>query len=209
MHQIRNDRGGMSQIKMSFVQILCVFYVRMYRMYVCFYVFGKAAYTAYSTRCRCLNRVQYSSRVVSSHSTRHAIVWWLSSTTAVRNASSPENNHFATTLFCWRYTIQRSDAATADQQHRAYHTVHARQSPVQYYSYSIFRTFDQRRCTVLLFGRTIKYCVTNIRRKFPTSLSTLSYKTPVFPTGSTLQYHKSNTPALIIIKSLNWTLPCT
>ena len=50
---------------------------------------------------------------------------------------------------------------------------------------------------VLLFGRTIKYCVTNIRRKFPTSLSTLSYKTPVFPTDSTLQYHKSNTLALI------------
>ena len=73
-----------------------------------------------------------------------------------------------------------------------------RQSPVQ--------RLDQRQCTVLLFGRTIKYCVTNIRRKFPTSLSTLSYKTPVFPTDSTLQYHKSNTLALII-KSLNWTLP--
>ena len=54
--------------------------------------------------------------------------------------------------------------------------------------------------SVLLFGRTIKYCVTNMARrsqnrarKFPTSLSTLSYKTPVFPTDSTLQYHKSNT----------------
>ena len=37
--------------------------------------------------------------------------------------------------------------------------------------------------SVLLFGRTIKYCVTNMARrsqnrarKFPTSLSTLSYK---------------------------------
>ena len=50
---------------------------------------------------------------------------------------------------------------------------------------------------VLLFGRTIKYCVTNIRRKFPTSLSTLSYKTPVFPTDSTLQYHKSNTNTVL------------
>ena len=68
--------------------------------------------------------------------------------------------------------------------------------------------------SVLLFGRTIKYCVTNMARrsqnrarKFPTSLSTLSYKTPVFPTDSTLQYHKSNTLALI--NSLNWTLPCS
>ena len=43
--------------------------------------------------------------------------------------------------------------------------------------------------TVLLFGRNIKYCVTNIGRKFPTSLR-LYY-------DSTLQYHKSNTPALI------------
>ena len=39
--------------------------------------------------------------------------------------------------------------------------------------------------SALLFGRTIKYCVTNIGRKFPTSLSTLSYKTPVIPTDST------------------------
>jgi hypothetical protein len=69
--------------------------------------------------------------------------------------------------------------------------------------------------TVLLFGRTIKYCVTNIGRKFPTSLSTLSYKTPVFPTDSTLQCHKSNTlihwrplGTGVDQKSLNWTLPC-
>ena len=66
---------------------------------------------------------------------------------------------------------------------------------------------DLLNASVLLFGRTIKYCVTNIGRKFPTSLSTLYYKTPVFPTGSTLQYHKSNTLALS--KSLNWTLLCT
>ena len=72
----------------------------------------------------------------------------------------------------------------------------------------MYSTVQLYSIAVLLFGRTIKYCVTNIGRKFPTSLSTLSYKTPVFPTDSTLQYHKSNTLALII-KSLNWTLPCT
>ena len=70
-----------------------------------------------------------------------------------------------------------------------------KQSPVQ--------RLDQRQCTVLLFGHTIKYCVTNIGRKFPTSLSTLAYKHPVFPADSTLQYHKSNTLALI--KSLSLT----
>ena len=79
--------------------------------------------------------------------------------------------------------------------HGQYITV-AMQSPVQRLLLN---------ASVLLFGRTIKYCVTNIGRKFPTSLSTLYYKTPVFPTGSTLQYHKSNTLALS--KSLNWTLP--
>ena len=52
------------------------------------------------------------------------------------------------------------------------------QSPVQQFR-------DLLNASVLLFGRTIKYCVTNIGRKFPTSFSTLSYKTPVLPTYST------------------------
>ena len=48
----------------------------------------------------------------------------------------------------------------------------------------------------LLFGRTIKYCVTYRAEVFNFSLSRpLSYKTPVFPTDSTLQYHKSNAVA--------------
>ena len=99
----------------------------------------------------------------------------------------------------------RSSAVTRRQQTSSIeHTIRYMQGRVQF---SIFVYSELLiNAGVLLFGRTIKYCVTNIRRKFPTSLSTLSYKTPVFPTGSTLQYHKSNTPALI--KSLNWTLPC-
>ena len=74
-------------------------------------------------------------------------------------------------------------------------------SPVQ-------RIDQRRQCTVLLFSRTIKYRVATWpegarigRGSFQPHSVLYPTKTPVFPTDSTLQYHKSNTLALI--NSLN------